>query len=131
MFELIALEWIWLLGGPCGENWNAVSRNGRFSLVALLLSNSIRYGLRTTAAAGMGLRARARPLRGFPLSGTVARRALNSRIDPPPAARKRPLEHRALAPSRRHPTAACPSPSAHTPRTGLGRVLVIAEGVRA
>ena len=98
MFELIAQERIKLLGGPCGENRNAVNRNGRLSLVALLLSNSIRYGLRTTAAAGMGLRARARPLRGVPLSGTVARRALNQRIAPPPGARQRPLEHRALAP---------------------------------
>src|SRR5574344_1132172 len=99
MFELNAQERIKLLGGPCGENRNAVNRNGRLSLVALPLSNSIRYGLRTAGAAGIGLRARARPLRGFPLSGTVARRALNSRIEPPPAARKRSLEHRALAPS--------------------------------
>jgi len=39
MFELIAPERIKLLGGPCGENRNAVNRNGRLSLVALPFSN--------------------------------------------------------------------------------------------
>ena len=64
-----------LLGGLWG--------NGGFLVVVLPLGNSICHGSRSVDAGDMGLRARARPLRGFPLSDPGARRALNSRVDPP------------------------------------------------